>query len=140
MPRLVCIFLFCATLIPGAEAKSKTPAGSGDRDYVAALATANDFLHAWQTSDRPAAILLLSDSAKHHTSEDRLEGLLTPGVGTLQSYEITRGTRLKSGLYSFPVALFIIGTGRTAKPIRPHLSHIVVIRTGRDDWAVDKLP
>ena len=127
-------------LVSSATAKGKQSATTPDRDYVSALAAANEFLHAWQNQDRAGGVILLSDSAKHQTSEERIEQLLAPGMGVLQSYEIGRGKKLKSGVYSFPVTLFVIGTGKIAKPIRPRFSQIVVTQTGRDDWAIDKLP
>ena len=58
----------------------------------------------------------------------------------MQSYEIGQGKKVKFGTYSFPVTLFVIGTAKAAKPIRPRVSQIVVVRTGIDDWAIDKLP
>ena len=133
--------LLCAAfLVSPAESKAKPSVATVDRDYVSALAAANEFLHAWQVQDRAGGVILLSDAAKHQTSEDRIEELLAPGMGVLQSYEIGQGKKLKSGTYSFPVTLFVIGTAKPAKPIRPRSSQIVVSRTGRDDWAIDKLP
>ena len=138
--RLTLVVCFATFLVSATEAKTKPSVSFGDRDYVSALAAANDFLHAWQVQDRAGGVILLSDSAKHRSSEESIEQLLAPGVGTLQSYQISRGKKLKLGSYSFPVALFIIGTGKSGKPIRPRFSQIVVVRTGRDDWAIDKLP
>jgi hypothetical protein len=138
---MLCAGMVCAAmLLSVAESKVKPSIASLDRDYVSALAAANEFLHAWQVQDRAGGVILLSDSAKHQTSEDRIEQLLAPGMGVLQSYEIGQGKKLKSGTYSFPVTLFVIGTGKVTKPIRRRSSQIVVSRTGRDDWAIDKLP
>jgi len=138
---MTAVFLCCAAfLVQPSGAKTKPSSAATDRDYLSALTTANDFLHAWQIQDRETGVLLLSDSAKHSTSEEHIESLLTPPVGTLQSYEISRGKKLKPGLYSFPVALFVIGTGKPDKPIRPRFFRITVIRTGSGDWAIDKLP
>ncbi len=55
---------------PPGKTKLSTAA---ERDYVVALATANRFLQAWQTHDQETGLLLLSDSAKLHTSPDVLE-------------------------------------------------------------------
>jgi hypothetical protein len=138
--RLAFALVIVLFLVNTGIAKNKPPVPASDRDYVSALVAANDFLHAWQVQDRAAGVILLSDSTKHRTSEEKIEDLLAPPVGTLQSYEISRGKKLRSGLYSFPVTLFVIGTDKSAKPIRPRSSQIVVIRTGRDDWAIDRLP
>jgi len=127
--------LFAAT----ARARSKTtPAPALDSSYVAALAAADRFLDAWQRQDHEAGLLLLTDNAKHHTGEERLQAFFnaTPPA----AYEILRGRKLRPGRYSFPVVLF------AAAPLKDHVraqartSQIVILRTGQDDWAVDKLP
>lgn len=110
------------------RAKSSTPL---DRDYVSALGTANRFLQAWQEQDHESGLLMLTDNAKKLTSEEKLEQLFSPG--TPAGFEISRGTRMKDGRYSFLVVL-MTGRGK-AKP-----SQIIVIKSGKDDWAVDKAP
>ena len=124
-------------------ARSKhSTAGVPDREYVAALASANQFLTAWQTQDHEAGIILLTDDAKRQTSEERLENFFAPGSAVRQGYEISRGKRLKPGRYSFPVTLFSVESGH--KWVHPRLSQIVVVNvvmnTSKDDWAIDKLP
>ena len=137
----MAIVLLCALCLGNLGWAKGKPSSSGiDADYIAALAAANEFLHAWQIQDRAAGVILLTDATKHRTSEEKIEELLAPGVGFSQSYEIARGRKLRAGAYSFPVTLFVIGTGKSAKPIRPRYSQIVVVKTGRDDWAIDKLP
>jgi hypothetical protein len=138
--RLAIALLCALCLVNVGRAKGKPSISGTDSDYIAALAAGNEFLHAWQIQDRAAGVILLTDSTKHRTSEEKIEELLAPGVGISQSYEIGRGRRLRAGAYSFPVTLFVIGTGKSAKPIRPRYSQIVVVKTGRDDWAIDKLP
>ena len=109
-----------------------------DPDYISALATANRFLYAWQNQDQEAGLILLTQVAKRDTTEDRVDAFFVPGPGTQRSYEITRGRRLRTGRYSFPVTLLEHGPNRKGHPKR--YSQIVVIRTGKDDWAIDKLP
>jgi hypothetical protein len=121
------------------SAKPKHPAtGVLDRDYITALATANRFLTAWQTQDPQTGVMLLTDAAKRQVSEDRLQAFFAPGSEVQEGYEINRGKRVAAGCYSFPVALFEIGPDR--KWVHPRFSQIVVVNTGRDDWAIDKLP
>ncbi len=108
-----------------------------DRTYVAALAAANRFLQAWQNQDHETGLLMLTDQAKEHSSEDRLEAFFSPGTET--AYEIARGKRMKGGRYAFPVTLFPFHSGM-AKSGRPQKSQIVVVQTGKDEWAVDRLP
>jgi hypothetical protein len=140
--RSFFLLFLCAGLTFTASplsAKSKhSTTGLIDREYVAALACANRFLAAWQTQDHENGIILLTDSAKHQVSEDRLQAFFTPGSSIQQGYEISRGKKLKPGRYSFPVTLFEIGSDH--KWVHPRSSQIVVVNTGKDDWAVDKLP
>lgn len=107
-----------------------------DPDYLSALAAANQFLHAWQSQDRETGLLMLSDNVKHGIPEDRLQAFLAPGPQA--AFEISRGKKLQTRRYAFPVVLFSVR--QDGKAIRPHLAELVVVRTGKDDWAVDKLP
>jgi hypothetical protein len=107
-----------------------------DEDYVAALSTANHFLHAWQAQDHEAGLLMLTDAVKRHASEEQIEAFFSAGPNTRAGYLITAGKKLKAGRYSFPVALMQSRTGN----VRKRFSEIVVTRTGKDDWAIDKLP
>jgi hypothetical protein len=140
--RLFFLFILCAGLAVGAiplNARTKHSAVPVlDREYVAALASANQFLSAWQNQDHEAGIILLTNEAKHQISEERLETFFAAGPSIRQSYEIGRGKKLNPGRYTFPVTLFTIGPDH--KWVHPHVSQIVVVDTGRDDWAVDRLP
>jgi hypothetical protein len=128
-----------AFTIPSLSAKGKhSTTGLLDREYVAALSSANRFMNAWQTQDHEAGIILLTDTAKHQVPEDRLRAFFAPGSAIQQGYEISRGKKLQPGRYTFPVALFEIGPDH--KWVHPRFSQIIVVNTGKDDWAVDKLP
>jgi hypothetical protein len=116
---------------------SPSPAPTPDPGYASALATANRFLQAWQNQDHETGLLMLTDTAKQKSSEDRLEIFFSSGHDA--AYEIARGKKLKAGCYAFPVALFVSVTG-TANAARPQKSEIVVVRAGKDEWAIDKLP
>lgn len=137
----VLVFLF----LPQAFAKKKnTPlpaaphATSTDSNYVPALAAANRFLQAWQTEDHEAGLMLLTDSAKHQTSEDQLEKLFDPEGTVPRGYQIAHGKKLADRRYTFPVTLYEVTSTRKSPRIRN--SQIIVVQTGKDDWAVDKLP
>ncbi len=138
--RLIRGLLFCLLVVnPSLSAKAKSSASTAaDSDYVSALAAANRFLYAWQTQDHETGLLMLTDAAKHQTSEDRLQEFFSPGPGTQHAFEISQGKKLKAGRYTFPVALF--GIREDQRWIHPRFSQIIVIRTGKDDWAIDKLP
>ena len=137
MAALSALLLFASLPL---QARPKPPkAAAADPNYVAALAAADHFLHAWQMADHEAGLFLLTDSAKRHTSDDRLQDFFSRGAAAEQAYEIGRGTRLKPGRYSFPVTLVVATTGKERAPSR-RFSQIIVTRTSKEDWAVDKLP
>ena len=146
-PILVCI---CAVVLsvpadpktkPSLSAASRMlPPHAGrvaDRGYVSALGTANRFLQAWQNQDNETGLLMLTDDAKQHSSEDRLEAFFSSGADA--AYEIARGKKMKAGRYAFPVTLFPFQSGTNGSG-QPQKSQIVVVRTGKDEWAIDRLP
>jgi hypothetical protein len=100
------------------------------------LAAANRFLHAWQVQDHETGLVMLSDAAKRGTSVERLQSFFSPGPEA--AFEIHRGKKLKAGRYAFPTMLFTSISER--KRMQPRLSLLIVTRTSKDDWAVDKLP
>lgn len=122
-------------LLRSAEARTRSAPAVVDRDYVSALAAANRFLAAWQAQDQENGLVMLTDAAKEHVSEDRLEEFFAPGADA--AYEISRGRKMDIGRYVFRVTLFEPGSGPRA---RPRVSQMIVVRSGQDDWAVDRLP
>jgi hypothetical protein len=107
-----------------------------DPNYLFALATANRYLQAWQSSDVETGMALLTSHAKEKTTTDILEDTFsTPGP---LAYEIGRGKMLRHGRYEFPVVL--VGPGLVSKRPRRRFSNMVVLNTGSHDWVVDKLP
>ena len=119
-------------------AKSRPRHAVADRDYISALAAANNFLHAWQAHDHESGLLMLTDYAKRHSSEATLESFFAPSPLTQQGFLITSGRKLKPGRYVFEVALLEAVSEK--ETIRHHFSRIVVVRAGKDDWAVDNVP
>ena len=141
--RLVLIFLLLCPLTFAKKKNTPLPAPphsatSTDSDYVSALSAANRFLQSWQTQDHEAGLLLLTDSAKKVTSEDQLEKMLSPGDSIPRGYQIAHGKKLSTGRYTFPVTLYEVTVPH--KPLRIRNSQIIVVHTGKDDWAIDKLP
>jgi hypothetical protein len=103
--------------------------------YTSALATADRFLQSWQTGDIETGMVLLTSRAKEKITRDALEDFFSSAAPS--AYEITRGRQLRRGCYEFPVVLL----GRLSKNrARRRFSTIVVLNTGHDDWAIDKLP
>jgi hypothetical protein len=107
-----------------------------DPGYVPALAAADQLLQAWQASNVENGMVLLTSHAKETATTDVLERFFSdPGPS---AYEIGRGKLLKRGRYEFPVVL-VSGVSRNIH-IHRRFSSIIVVNTGNNDWAVDKLP
>jgi len=121
-----------------ARPKTAPASTSVDHEYVSALGGANNFLHAWQSQDHETTLLMLTETAKQNLSEDRLQEFFSPGSSTQRSYEISHGKKLAAGRFEFPVALFELNSEH--KWARPRFSQIVMIKTGKEEWSVDKLP
>jgi len=136
---LLCLLLLVDSAAVAAKSKSH-PESRTDTDYITALGVANHFLYAWASQDHEAGLMLLTDNARSHESEDHLEAFFSAAPNTRQGFEISRGKRLHVGRYSFPIALFEFTLGR--KPaIHRRFSQIIVIRAAtKDDWAVDNVP
>ena len=133
--RLLPLMLCLLFLLHPAAAKTK-PASTLDAGYVPALAAADHLLHAWQSGDVESGMVLLTTHAKQSASTDVVERFFSdPGPS---AYEIARGKLLKPGRYEFPVVL-VIGSAKNSHP-RRRFSSIIVVNTGSNDWAVDKLP
>jgi hypothetical protein len=77
--------------------------------------------------------MMLTDSARQHASREQLQDFFSSGSEA--AFEIQRGKRLDTAEYVFPVVLF----DPSSSP-RPHVCKIVVVKAGKDDWVVDKLP
>lgn len=129
-PLLIFVALLLALAAMGQAAPVVEPG------YVSALAAANHLLQAWQSGDVESGMVLLTRHAKKTASPDVVEKFFSnPGPS---AYEIGHGKLLKRGRYEFPVVLLTSASKDVGKHRR--LSSIVVVNTGNNDWAVDKLP
>lgn len=135
VPRwLPLLFILSATLSPAAAGAN--PRTALDPSYVPALAVANHFLQAWQSGDVESGTVLLTTHAKESLSRDDLDRFFSNPAPS--AYEIDRGTLVKRGRYQFPIVLV---TSATKSPhIHRRFSTIVIVNTGKNDWALDKLP
>ncbi|MGA9306150.1 MAG: hypothetical protein WBW31_12180 [Candidatus Sulfotelmatobacter sp.] len=133
--RQVLSLILCVLLMLSPLA-AKTRASALDSGYVPALAAADHFLQAWQSGDVESGTALLSSHAKESVTTEGVETFFSEPVPG--AYEIERGKLLKHGRYEFPVVLVT----ETAKGTRARrrFSSIIVVNTGNNDWAVDKLP
>ncbi len=98
-----------------------------------ALATANRFLHAWQAGDLETGMVLLSDRVRHSQDPEKFEQIFSSDSD--RAFEIARGIGNR-GRYRFAVVLVTSQGNR----IRRRFSEIIVVNTGKNDWAIDKLP
>ena len=139
MIRTVVALLLLGSLALPSLARPKQPTSLVDSRYVSALATANDFLHAWQIQDQETGTLLLTDQLKQRTNEEILNAFFS-STARPQSFEIGRGKKLRPGRYRFPVSLFPRPAKTGSRWTRPRTSALIVVKAGKSDWAIDKLP
>ncbi len=136
--RLACLTALTIglTASPLAWAKKRTPSvRPTDSSYVAALAVADRFMAAWQNNDQAAALPLVTNRAKQQSTEEGIDKLFS-GSAT-RAFEITRGRALRQGRFLFPAVLLQADdSGHT----RRRFTGIIITNTGKNDWAVDKLP
>ncbi len=131
------IFLLFCSVLPAATSAAKTqPAAALDSSYVSALAVADHLLQAWQSGDLENGMVLLSAHAKESARTEGVEKFFSNA--DTSGYEIGRGKLLKRGRYEFPVVLATRAPGSVR--VRRRFSSIVVVNTGQEGWAVDKLP
>jgi hypothetical protein len=107
-----------------------------DPGYVSALTAADHLLQAWQSGDIESGMALLTSHAKEAATSDTVEQFFSNPEPS--AYEIGRGKLLKRGRYEFPIVL-VRGASKDVHSHR-HFSSIVVVNTGNNEWAVDKLP
>jgi hypothetical protein len=143
MPRVTAAALALALCLASsgssfARSKSRGPRPPLDSDYISALAAANHFLQAWQMHDEETAVLLLTNAAKQHCSEERLDSFFASD--SQAAYEIGRGKRLKTGRFLFPVTILAGAHSTLSGSSRPHHTKLIVTRTENGEWGVDKLP
>jgi hypothetical protein len=127
------VLLFSLATSAAARAHRTVKPAAPDAGYVAALAAANRFLHAWQANDLETGMVLLSDSVRRAHNARALEQFFSGE--TVRAFEITRGQGHR-GRYSFPVVLCTTEGTR----VQRRFSNIVLVNTGKNDWVVDRLP
>jgi hypothetical protein len=128
--------ILCFSPLLSPLAAKTPPASAMDPGYVAALAAADHFLQAWQSGDVENGMVLLTSHAKEAATTDVVERFFSEAGAS--GYEIERGKLVKRGRYEFPVVL-VSGGSKNAR-WRRRFSNIIVVNTGSNDWAVDKLP
>jgi hypothetical protein len=131
----ILFFLLQSSDLLAASRLSPKKAVGLTADYASALAAADHFLQAWQSADPENGIALLSSRTKQATSTDAIEKFFSNSAPS--AFEIGRGKLLAHGRYEFPVVL--LDTSKTNHP-RRRFSTIIVLHSGDNDWAIDKLP
>ena len=136
VPSVLVLFSLTIPL----SSKTRGPVeGAVDREYVNALSAADHFLHAWQTDDEEAGILMLTDRLKQRSNEETVHEFFSADP-LRASYEIGHGRKLSSGHYEFPITLFQAPAQNGLRWTRPQSSALIVVKAGKTDWAIDKLP
>jgi methyl coenzyme M reductase subunit D len=130
----VAAALFYASTLFAATRTAPAKSSVSEADYTRALAAADHFLQAWQGGDIETGTVMLTTHAKNKTNHDDLEQLFSNSAPA--AYEIERGKWLRRGRYEFPIVLLSVSPNKTQR----RFSAIVVLNTGHNDWAVDKLP
>jgi hypothetical protein len=133
-PAVLSLIACILSLVPASAAK--TPASASDSGYVSALAAADHLLQAWQSGDFESGVALLTMHAKEAATSDTVEKFFSGSDAS--AYEIGRGKQLSRGRYEFPVVL-ARGVSKEIRSRRRY-SSIIVMNTGNNEWAVDKLP
>jgi hypothetical protein len=130
----LCVFASPVSAKTKPKPKRAVPSAP-ELSYVSALAVANHFLRAWQTGDIETGIMLMSDTARHQCSEDRLRDYFAAPMQ--RGFEIGRGSKVRTGRYSFAIAMV---EETEDHRIRRKASTIVITSTGKQDRTVDTLP
>jgi hypothetical protein len=131
-----CSSLFLLSIFCAASPIAVHPTSPGDSSYIAALATADHLLQAWQAGDAENGMALLTLRAKEKAGAEVIEKFFSQASST--AYEIEHGKLLKRGCYEFPVLL--ISSAPDMSRMRRQFSTIIILNTGNNSWAVDKLP
>ena len=131
---ILCFSLQSSEVLAASRLASKKAAYL-TTDYASALAAADHFLQAWQSADPENGIALLTSRTKQAASTDTIEKFFSNSAAS--AFEIGRGKLLARGRYEFPVVL--LDTSKTNHS-RRRSSTIIVLHSGGDDWAIDKLP
>jgi hypothetical protein len=134
-PLRLLLLILCPLLLLTPLAAKTPPAPALEAGYVPALAAADHLLQAWQSGDVENGMALLTSHAKETATTDGVERFFSNSGPS--AYEIGRGKLLKRGRYEFPVVL-VSPSAKTH--VRRRFSSIVIVDTGHNDWAVDKLP
>jgi hypothetical protein len=132
---LAAVLVFSSQLWGAGPRKQGTKPVAINPAYVSALAVANRFLHAWQSGDLETGMVLLSDRVRHSQNPEKFEQFF---AGTNdRGFEIARGIGNRNhDRYRFAVVLVIEQAGH----IKRRFSEVIVANTGKNDWAIDKLP
>jgi hypothetical protein len=130
-----CILVLCIACVSSPVVAKIKSVPALDDSYVPALAAADHFLQAWQSGDAENGMALLTNHAKEKAAADGLDTFFSSKVS---AYEVGRGKQLKRGRYEFPIVL-VSNRPKNSHPYR-RFSSIVIVDTGHNDWAVDKLP
>jgi len=112
-----------------------------DDEYIVALSTADQFMHAWATRNVDEGRSTLTPAAlKQHSANEIatvFEGVSSPHH---ESFEIGPGRRLSATSFAFDMIKYEYLTNMNFKGPRPRPVRLVVVRVTPERWLVDAFP
>jgi hypothetical protein len=139
---LLPVAMVLAVLAPaGCEGDAPPSADPKDPAYAAALAAANDFLHAWREKDLSAGRNLLSERLTRAHTLSQIEDVVC-GHPSAQhaAFTVSGGEPAGEGRMAFRVRLFFRFTGRADDRVESSAHRMVMARDDRGRWQVDVFP
>lgn len=131
--------LGCDRPVPKPQAKRRVT--TNDAEYMAALAAANEFCHAWRHRDVGTARSLLSSRVRRTFPDSRIRDIVSGSPNSHHvAFEISGGSRAADGSFTFRVRLFYRYTGRAEDRIEGPVESIVMRRDEAGKWLVDRFP
>lgn len=136
------LFWSCVLTVCGCQKNQPAaPAASYDRDYLQALAAADEFCDAWRKGDLADGAALLTPRLKSQHPERHIADAITGGDNSTHvAYEVFSGERLGDGRFAFKVRLLRRFSGDTRDLIDGPIGRLVLQRDDAGVWRVDEFP
>lgn len=136
------LFWPCILIIAGCQKNQQAvPATTYDRDYLQALAAADEFCHAWRKGDFADGAALLTPRLKSQHTDRQIADAIAGGDNyTHAAYEIFSGEKLGDDRFAFKVRLLRRFSGDTRDLIDGPIERIVLQRGDAGLWRVDEFP
>lgn len=146
---LLGVAAFAAMLLPSGCEEPAPPPGPQTRPartshndaYIAALAVADEFCHAWMRRDEAAGRSLLTRRFVMQYPDRQIRDAIVGEANPRHAaFEITGGKKVTEGRYQFSVRLFFRYAGMHGDRIESPRDRIVVALREDGSWGVDEFP